>query len=460
VATEQTLIDRLTHHQTLAGVPTAELVWLVSHGQLRVLEPGDVLSHKRQPVDGMHVVLDGHLSIRVDSGAGERTVMEWHGGDVTGLLPYSRLKGPPGDSVARERTEILSVPSRELQALPKECPAVTTILVHAMLDRARVFKSSELLDEKMLSLGRLSAGLAHELNNPAAAAVRGAKTLLDELSGLEKATRQFCALNLSDAQCKTVLALRDGDRSRAAWSPLELADRQEALDDWFAAEDVTGVDVGAVAASGLELADLAELRAVVGASHVEVALEYLSSFHAVRSLVGEIHAAASRISTLVSAVKGFTYMDQHAAPQPVQIGRGLSDTLTLLGYKARQNGVEMRLEAPADLPAVHGYGGELNQVWANLLDNAIDAAPGGRVRVTAAREDDRIVVSVIDNGPGIPPDVMQRIFDPFFTTKPVGQGTGLGLDIARRIVQRHKGELAASSGPSGTEFRVSLPLSA
>jgi signal transduction histidine kinase len=219
------------------------------------------------------------------------------------------------------------------------------------------------------------------------------------------------------------------------------------------------VDVQPLAESGFKPADLETINALVGRDKVAAVFAQMSADQSVRRLAAEIDTAASRIHTLVAAVKGFTYMNQQATLQPIAIGRGLSDTVTVLRSKAKATSVNVELEVPPNLPAVDGYGGELNQVWANLLDNAIDAAPGGRVRVKADREGGNVVVRVIDNGRGIPPDIVNRIFDPFFTTKEVGKGTGLGLDIARRIVQRHHGEIEASSGSGETEFRVTLPAS-
>src|SRR6185436_3201941 len=179
----------------------------------------------------------------------------------------------------------------------------------------------------------------------------------------------------------------------------------------------------------------------------------------IRRLAAEIHTAASRIHTLVAAVKGFTYVNQQATPQPVAIDRGLSDTVTVLRSKAKEQSVDVELQVAPNLPAVDGYGGELNQVWSNLIDNAIDATPGGHVHVKAEASNGRVVVRVIDDGPGIPPDIAKRIFDPFFTTKGVGKGTGIGLDIARRILARHQGILDVTSGSGSTEFRVTLPAS-
>ena len=224
------LIDRLLAHRTVGEVPREQLVWLASVGVEQILEPGEILTASPAPVKAFYVVLEGHLSIRVNRGAGPHVVMEWHGGDVTGILPYSRVKTPPGSVVAEERTTVLAVDPGHLRHMTRECPELTAVLVHVMLDRARVFKSSELLDEKMASLGRLAAGLAHELNNPASAIARSAKTLVERLDALEPATRRFCALSLSETQRRGISSLRD-DRSvvHAPLSPLELADRRDAM---------------------------------------------------------------------------------------------------------------------------------------------------------------------------------------------------------------------------------------
>jgi signal transduction histidine kinase len=323
-----------------------------------------------------------------------------------------------------------------------------------------VFKSSELLDEKMASLGRLAAGLAHELNNPASAVERSAKTLVAELGVLEDATKKFCALNLSDEECLILTGSpADGGSARPTLSPIERADRLDEIDSWLSSHDLPGIDADPLLESGIRLAALDRLVSLVGREKAGIVLAHMASAQAVRQLATEIETAASRIHSLVAAVKGFTYVNQQSTLQPIAIGRGLSDTATVLRSKARAKSVAVDVVVPADLPAVDGYGGELNQVWANLLDNAIDATPGGHVRVDASTDADHVVVRVTDDGPGIPEGIRNRIFDPFFTTKDVGQGTGLGLDIARRIIQRHQGTIDLHTSSSGTEFCVTLPVS-
>lgn len=457
---EPSLIDRLLAHRTLGSVPRTQLEWLASVGTMRQLQSGDLLAEAGKPVAALFVLLSGHTAIRVDHGSGPHIVMEWHGGDVSGMLPYSRLAAAPGNVRCESPTEVLAIDASHLPHMMRDCHELTGVLVHVMLDRARVFTSSAMMDEKMASLGRLAAGLAHELNNPASAVARSAKALMNELRILDEKTKQFCLLTLSETQCRAIDALRN-DRAPlpVGGSPLDAADREDALSEWLDDHGISEVDCKPLAAMDFGPRDLSTLSATIGGDELGVVLSHMATGHTVRALAGEINAAASRIHALVGAVKGFTYMDQQTTPQPVDIARGLSDTITVLGAKARAQSVTIELDIAPDLPMVDGFGGELNQVWSNLLDNAIDAAPKGRVRILASVPIDHVVVRIIDTGPGIPPEVVARIFDPFFTTKPVGQGTGLGLDIAHRIVHKHHGVIDVHTGADGTEFRVSLPVS-
>jgi len=230
--------------------------------------------------------------------------------------------------------------------------------------------------------------------------------------------------------------------------------------DWLEAHGADPVEGGALAESSVTLEVLDELAAVLDERTLDTAMHWLGTGCSTRSLVTQIESAAARVHSIVAAVKGFTYMDGHV-PQPVDIGRGLSDTLTVLQSKAKGKSASVAIDIERGLLPVQGYGGELNQVWLNLLDNALDAIPQeGHVQVTARLENASVVVRVVDDGPGIPADIRARIFDPFFTTKPAGHGTGLGLDIARRLVRNNGGAIDVESRAGRTEFRVTLPLAA
>jgi signal transduction histidine kinase len=456
------LVDRLAEHKTLGTAPREELEWLASHGSLRQLDAGDVLSAKGARVDGLFVVLSGRIAISVDRGAGPHKIMEWRGGDVTGLLPYSRMVSPPGDTVAQEPSEILAVPRDCLRAMTRECYEITAILVHSMLDRARVFNSSDLQDEKMVSLGKLSAGLAHELNNPASAIERSAVLLEDRLEDSERAARALGAARLTDSQLAVVDRVREScaaTSERGVRSPIAQAEREEAMADWLAGHGLDTAMAEALADTAATTEELDRLAGAIDGPALNAVVRWTAAGCAVRGLASEIQDAATRISGLVMAIKGFTHMDQATVAEPVDLVLGLSNTVAVLKSKARAKSVAVAVRVEPGLPRVRGFAAELNQIWANLIDNALDAVPdSGRVEVLANREGRRVAVLVVDNGTGIPAPIRDRIFDPFFTTKPVGQGTGLGLDIVRRLVRHNDGEISVESQPGRTEFRVVLPL--
>lgn len=460
--TETDLVDRLAKHRALGIAPREELEWLAERGTVRRLQVGDALSSPGAPVEGLFVILSGRLAIFIDRGSGPHKLLEWRGGDVTGLLPYSRLVTAPGWSLVQEPTEILVVHREHFPAMIRECPELTSILVHRMVDRAREFTSNELHDEKMISLGRLSAGLAHELNNPASAIERSAALLGSQLGDVEQAARSLAAAGLSDAQFDAIDALRNACAAApvsGVRSPIEHAEREEVLADWLADRGLDTAVAEALAETGVTTEALDRVAGAVDGRALAAGLRWAAAGCSVRRLASEIQDAATRIAGLVLAVKGFTHMDQGAAAGLVDLAQGLGNTVAVLKSKARGKSVAVSVRVEPDLPRVRGFAGELNQIWGNLIDNALDAVPeSGRVEVAAGRSDGRVVVRIADNGPGISAEIRDRIFDPFFTTKPAGQGTGLGLDIVRRLVLHNEGQISVESEPGRTEFQVTLPI--
>jgi len=458
------LRERLRAHRTLAEAPQAELDWLLAHGRLERYEVGHHPVRKGESVAGMYVMLKGRLTHYRDQGGVPRKVVDWGEGDVTGVLPYSRLGAASGTTVVDEPTEVLFVPREDVADMPVRCPHVTTVLVHAMLERARQFKSSDLQLEKLASLGQLAAGMAHELNNPASAAARSARLLAQAQTESDEASRALGEAGLTESERALLEKVRTiclVTPTTQVLSPLDRTDREETIADWLTEHSIDTSFAAPLTETALKLEALDELAGTLSAEKLGPALRWMASACTVRQLAHEIEQATSRVHELVSAVKTFTYMDHGSVLEPVDVGKGLTDTLALLAAKARGKAVAVKLDVPADLPQVNGSGGELNQVWANLIDNALDAVEqGGHVAITAAREGESLVVRVRDDGEGIPPEVKSRIFDPFFTTKPVGSGTGLGLDIVQRLVDRHEGLIAVTTEPGRTEFQVTLPLAA
>ena len=457
-----TLMARLAQHRALGAAPAHEHAWLIAHGTVRHLAAGEVFVTRGTSAKSLNVVLAGRLAIRVDRGAGSHKIIEWGAGDVSGLLPFSRGTKPPGDVVAEEATEQLELSCEHFPELIRECPTMTAVMVHAMLDRARQFTSSDLRDEKLVSLGKLAAGLAHELNNPASAVVRGAKLLNESLDASETAARQLGAARLSDQQLATIDEIRTMCLRTAPTSmrtTMGRSDREDEFANWLADHHADERCASVLAETGVTIEAIDTLAATVDPAVLNAAIKWMAAGCNVRTLASDIEAAATRIHDLVASVKGFTYMDHAPTPEPVDIRQGIADTLIMLGAKTREKSVRIELQLPDDLPRANAVGAELNQVWMNLIDNALDAvAVKGCVTVTAAQELNRVVVRIIDNGPGIPPEIAGRMFEPFFTTKGVGKGTGLGLDIARRILNKQEGEIAVESAPGRTVFEVRLPM--
>jgi signal transduction histidine kinase len=455
------LVEQLAQHKALASVPRAELEWLAAHGTHRQLATGDVLTPKGTHPEGMFVILTGRIEINVDRGSGLQKVMEWRGGSVTGMLPYSRLIGPPNDTVAMEPTSIFVLSSDQIPELIRECHQVTSALIHVMVDRAKQFNASDLQSEKLASLGKLSAGIAHELNNPASAIERSAATLVDRLDDAQRAVQALGALRLSASQLDVIDHIREACASNiplGVRSPLEQRDREQAIEEWLADHDLDERNAEALADTAVTFEQLDALAAVVQGEALDAVMRWLAAGCSLRGLASDIQEAAVRISGLVSAIKGFTHMDRSMTAEAVNLSQSLSNTVTVLRSKARAKSVAIHVELPPDLPPVRGFLGELNQIWSNLLDNALDAVPmSGQIEVRAEREPGGIAVRIIDNGQGIPPDVKNRIFDPFFTTKDVGKGVGLGLDIVRRLVVHNDASIEVKSEPGRTEFRVVLP---
>jgi signal transduction histidine kinase len=237
------------------------------------------------------------------------------------------------------------------------------------------------------------------------------------------------------------------------------SDREETISDWLADHEVSEDSAPALADTAVTIDSLDALASKVSGDALDATLQWVSACCTVRALSSEIETAATRIYDLVAAVKGFSYMDHAPTPEPVDVRRGIADTFTMLGAKVRAKSATVSMDFADDLPRAYAVGAELNQVWMNLIDNALDAvAPGGHVSAKATHELNSVVVRIIDDGPGIPQEIQARIFDPFFTTKGVGQGTGLGLDVVRRLLQRHEGGVTVESVPGRTEFQVRLPL--
>jgi signal transduction histidine kinase len=443
-----------------SDLPEDQLTWFIEQSQDARLKAGDIFLRQGDPADTMLVILEGELQVRGDMGGGT-TAIPLPAGTVTGLLPFSRLKTFAVTGRAVTDARIMKFPARLFPELIQKMPELTQRLVGLMSDRIRETTRIEQQRDRLASLGKLSAGLAHELNNPASAARRAADQLRDSLKRIRNASHELGRRDLTPTQKAEIEKLETSLTQRTDPPPgaLTISDLEDRIDSllrshgqndlWQLAADL--------ARKNVDPPLLESLFENLGPETARAALVRIAASVEITTLLNEIESSTSRISELVRAIKEYTYMDQ-APVQNVDIVKSLETTLTIMNHKLKR-GVTVERDYH-DLPLlVNSFGSELNQVWTNLIDNAIDAMEGkGKLRIRTYPSDSCVVVEIGDTGPGIPAEIKARIFEPFFTTKGVGQGTGLGLDTVQRIVKKHRGSIQVDSKPGDTRFQVWLPL--
>jgi signal transduction histidine kinase len=443
-----------------ADLPDDQLDWFIAQSQELHVKAGDSYSRQGEPADAMFVILEGRLQGRGEIG-GETVTFSIEAGNVTGVLPFSRMKQFTVSIRAETDSCGLRFPASLFPDLVQKMPELTKRLVGLMSDRIRETTRLEQQRDRLASLGKLSAGLAHELNNPASAAKRAASQLRDALKRIRDASHELGRRSLTPAQKSEILAVEESFVQQDTPPPdaLTISDLEERIDSLLRSHGQS--DLWQLAADlarkSVRPEVLESLFESLGADTARAALVRIAASVEIATLLNEIESGTSRISDLVCAIKEYTYMDQ-APVQNVDIVRSLETTLTILNHKLKR-GVVVEREYQKIPLLVNSFGSELNQVWTNIIDNAIDAMGGkGEIRVRTYREDGCVVVEIGDNGPGISPAVKPHIFEPFFTTKGVGEGTGLGLDTVQRIVKKHRGNIQVSSKPGDTRFQVWLPL--
>jgi len=454
---EKSELRRVT---VFADLPDDQLDWFLSQAEEVHLKAGDIYLRQGDPADAMYVVLEGQLQMRGELG-GETVVFDIDPGEVTGLLPFSRMKQFTVGGRAVTEARVLRFPKSRFTDLVQKMPELAKRLVGLMADRIRETTRIEQQRDRLAALGKLSAGLAHELNNPASAAKRAASQLRGTLYRIRDASHELGSRELTPAQKSEIEKLEASlmARNDPPLDTLAASDLEDQIDSLLRSHGLNdfwqlSADLGA---KGIRIDVVESLFASLGAETARAALERITALLEVATLLNEIESSTARISDLVGAIKQYTFMDQ-APVQNVDIVKSLETTLTILNHKLKK-GVAVQRDYQKIPLLVDSFGSELNQVWTNIIDNAIDAMGGkGELRVRTFREDSCVVVEIGDNGPGIPTEVQPHIFEPFFTTKGVGQGTGLGLDTVQRIVRKHNGSIQVNSKPGDTRFQIWLPL--
>ena len=456
-------VDDLRPLALFEGLTDDQLAELLAGGTEVAIEPGVDLFREGEAAEFWWVLVDGAISLVRHTGREETVVARmdepgrWAGGfrawDDAGTYLATGRGAVPG--------RVLRVPAAVLRGLSNTWFPFGVHLISGLYRTARSIEATARQRESLVTLGTLAAGLAHEINNPASAATRAAAALQTASDALLSSLTRLADAGITAAQFAAV----DSLRRRVATpvpdaDPLARADREDALAAWLSRAGVGQADRMArpLAAAGVDLAWCAQVADVLQQSELEPALDWLANTFSVAALLSEVRESTHRISELVGAVRSYSQMDRGSL-QRFPVTDGLESTLVMLNHTIGPDIAVVRDYSP-DLPQIEAYAGELNQVWTNLIVNAVDAMDGsGTLRLTTSADPDGIVVEVADTGPGFSPAVAEHAFEPFFTTKDVGRGTGLGLDIARRIVvERHGGTITIESQPGNTVLRVQLPL--
>ena len=458
------LLPTLANFELFEGVTPAAIQWFIDHTEYRRFEEGEYLFCPNEEANQLVLITKGEYVLRMQQGNEFRDVGQWGAGYATGLLPFSRMKKNTAAGIALEPLELLALPGTCFTEMVTVSYELVQNLVAVMSSRIKTFTEQRLQDDKLMSLGKLSAGLAHELNNPASALVRSADELYHKIHQSPERFKSVITMRVTPEETDELNAILFGKTSQSPVKELSLMQREACKDeilDWLDDEGIpNGDDIAETFLDfGLRLEDLENMKAAVKGKDIEAILWWVESTLSLERLVKEIRESADRIGRLVLSVKTYTHMDQSQDLQASDLHEGLRSTLTMLKHQIKEKNIQLIKEFAEDMPLVKLYPGEINQVWTNLIDNAVDAMPpGGTLKIHTHVKNHKAIVDIIDNGSGIPEDIRTKIFDPFFTTKGVGKGTGMGLEITRRIVLKHHADIQVKSQPGETIFTVCFPL--
>jgi signal transduction histidine kinase len=464
---ESTTIEELKNVVALSDLPDDHLQWILNHSDYHEYEDGTQIRKTGEEAQDMIMILEGSISFYLDVHG--RLVYYYYftndvlSGGVTGLLPYSRMKVYPGCSFAVGKLRLLQLHKKYFQELEHLNPDFIQRLIGYMTERAKSFATTQLQQEKVSALGQLSAGIAHELNNPASAINRMSSELIKRLKLYYKLTEKLLQHKISAEHIQNLRSMVETKylSNNNKLSAHQRMNNEDEISDWLKkigfAESQQASETFVDA--GFSRDEFENIKGDINKDAFFQVIHWLENLLSSQKILKDMEEASTRISTLVGAIKSHVHMDQTNELQPANIHTGIENTLTLLGYKLREKNITVNKIFSENLYDIPVYVGELNQVWTNIIDNAIYAlGKGGELIIETTCNDKNVIVKIIDNGAGIPPDILSRIFDPFFTTKKVGEGMGIGLDLVNRIIKHHNGNIKVNSNPGRTEFAVSIPV--
>ncbi|OAQ38384.1 cyclic nucleotide-binding protein [Pedobacter psychrophilus] len=457
----------LNQIESLNEVPKEQLQWLIEKSIFKTYQAGEILFSPGNTLLGTHFIIKGALEIYILRNNNKSIISEIVEGGITGILPFSRANKATGYGQCIKDSSILTFPKEYLKEMILDHYELTQALVHVMTSRVRDFTALQQQNEKMMALGKLSAGLAHELNNPASAIARGAASLKQHLQLQPDTFKQVISIKLSSEAIDVINKRLYEVLSIKAIPPhltmVQKMDLEGEIEDWLFENQIK--DFSDVPENfidfGLGIKDLELLKNTVPNDNLQAIILWINSNLVTERMVSDIEESSKRIAHLVGSVKNFAHMDGGGDKKIIDIHSGIKNTLTMLNHKLKSSNIKVEQQFDTNIPQVKVFVGELNQVWTNLIDNACDALFGienAKLIISTKQENGFIKVNIEDNGGGIPDDVITKIFDPFFTTKEIGKGTGLGLDVVNRIVRQHNGSVKVNSKPGETNFEVCFPI--
>ena len=444
-------------------VPEDQLRAYVELSEVCTYQPDEVIVKPGDEINKMYLVLDGNIRLQLKRGEQFTVIDSFEAGDLTGKLPFSRLQSSLAYVTVMEESTVLITHENKFPEIASHYQLIESF-VHALSDRIRHFTTQQQQNEKLLALGKLSAGLAHELNNPASAMVRSATALKENLHAKPEKFKGMMELKLSEAQVDAIneVIFEKLNAEIPSLSLMERTSLEDELADWM--ED-HGIEEAyelaeTFAEHGFDEESLQKIKDIGDEALLTPVFRWIEDVFVTEKMIAEVEDASRRISDLVSSVKTYSHMDQANEKEPVDLEKLIRSTLSILNHKIKEKQISVDINIPDNLPEFCGFVSELNQVWMNLLDNAVDAMDQeGKIEISAQTKNGDLRIYFKDNGAGIPEEIQSQIFDPFFTTKGVGQGTGLGLDFVRKIVSKHKGTVSVKSKPGETIFELCFPLS-
>ena len=461
-------IGDLKNVVALSDLPDEHLQWILEHSEYHEYADGDIIGKYGEPAEVMWFSLVGKVVFYMYINGRQVYYFTFENNNVTGgvggLMPYSRMKTYPGYSYALGEVKLLRINKKYFTELEQLNPDFIQKLISYMTERAKAFATTQLQHEKVNALGNLAAGIAHEMNNPAAAISGISNELSKRLNRNYELTKKLLECNITPEHLQNIQALvqqkENGRVQNIKQTTLQRMENEDEIEEWLEKNGVSKRETAETFSEyGFSVEELENIRIDIGKESFTQVIPWLENLLSSQKIIKDLAHASNRISNLVASIKSHVHMDRTNDLQPTNIHRDIENTLTLLGFKLREKNIEVNKKFCHDMPDVPAYVGELNQVWTNLIDNAIFALEkNGTLTIETVCDDKNITVSIIDNGAGISKEIISRIFDPFFTTKKQGEGTGIGLDLVNRIIKRHNGDIKVTSEPGRTRFSVSIPI--